>query len=207
MKDLYDYLAANKVTPNGLFVLQATYHDFMYANYVNIRSEQYRLSLTGHLKEFKDIKGNLTYQLTNEGLHLIRKAEDISAKIKPTKKTNVPFSDWEEKIVEYNALFPTGKKQGSTVSFRTNPKELFDRFKWFFKEYPEYTWDDVIDATKKYVKIFDESSDYTYMQTSKYFIKKEDKFKTVSSGLGNACYNQKSGNDEEISSGFHYFGP
>lgn len=206
MKELYDYLAGQSITPNGLFILHATYHGYMYVGYINFKSEQYRLSLTGHLAE--DKKGlSSTYKITDKGLHIIREAEAIMAKMKRAKKTEIPFSDWEEKIEAYNNLFPKGKKAGSSVSFRTNPKDLFDRFKWFFKEYPEYTWEEVMAATEKYMKVFEESNDFTYMQTSKYFIKKEDKSKTVTSTMADICYNIKAGNDEDMDSGFHYFGP
>jgi hypothetical protein len=79
---------------------------------------------------------------------------------------------------------------------------------WFFKEYPEYTWEDVFTATTRYVEPFEESSDYTYMQTSRYFIKKDDKSKNTISTLAGICYNISQGNDEDVKeSGYHYFGP
>ena len=45
------------------------------------------------------------------------------------------------------------------------------------------------------------------MQTSKYFIKKDDKNKVTTSTLSTHCYNIVEGNDEEISTGTYYFGP
>lgn len=209
MKDLYDYLVKEGVTPNGLFILHATFNGYMYPNYVNFKHEQYRLSLGGYLAEVKSDSTafNTVYKITDKGLHLLRESSSIIAKIKPAKKSEVPFSDWEDKIQQYNELFPKGKKQGTSISFRTNPKELFDKFKWFFKEYPEYTWDDVFTATNKYLEPFVVSQDYQYLQTSKYFIKKEDKSKSINSSLATMCYNIKEGNDMEIDSGFHYFGP
>lgn len=208
MKELYDYLVREKITPNGLFILHATYHNYMYTGFVNFKHEQYRLSLTGHLEEVKNEKMlSPLYKITDKGLHVIREAENTLGKMKRAKKTDVPFSEWETYIESFNNLFPKGKKQGSSVNFRTNPKDLFERFKWFFKEYPDYTWEDVLDATAKYVKVYEEASDYTFMQTSKYFIKKEDKSKTTTSNLADLCYNIKSGNNDDVSSGFHYFGP
>lgn len=209
MKDLYDYLVREGVTPNGLFILHATHNGYMYPNYVNFKHEQYRLSLSGYLVEVKSESTtyNTIYKITDKGLHLLRESTNIVAKMKPAKKSEVPFSEWETKIQEYNEIFPKGKKDGASISFRTNPKDLFDRFKWFFKEYPEYTWDDVLTATKKYVEAFEVSQDYKYLQTSKYFIKKEDKSKSINSTLATMCYNMKEGNDEEINTGFHYFGP
>jgi hypothetical protein len=148
-----------------------------------------------------------SYVLTTKGLHLLKESEDILIRNKRIKKNEVPFEDWQEKIIAYNNLFPKGKKEGSSVSFRTNPKELYDKFKWFFQEYPEYDWDLVLHATAKYAATFEESNDYTYMQTSKYFIKKDDKNKVTTSTLSTHCYNIAEGNDEEISTGTYYFGP
>ena len=64
-----------------------------------------------------------------------------------------------------------------------------------------------MDATKKYVKTFDEEGDYTYLQTAKYFIKKDDRNKNTTSTLGSICYMISEGEDFEIDKGHHYFGP
>lgn len=206
MKEYYDFLVVNKITPNGLFVLHATLKSYLYPNYVNFQSEQYRLELSGHLRS-ESTGVTKVFKVTDKGLHILREAENIMSKMKRTRKKDVPFSDWEEKIIEYNLLFPTGKKQGSSVSFRTNPKELFERFRWFFLEYPEYSWDDVLQATREYLHKFEEASDFTFAQTSKYFIKKEDKGRSTTSTLATMCYNIAEGNTEELNTGFHYFGP
>jgi hypothetical protein len=138
----------------------------------------------------------------------VHESEVYICNIKTIKKVSkVKFEDWEEKIKQYNELFPKGKKEGSSVSFRTNPKELYEKFKWFFQEYPEYDWDMVLNATEKYIKVFEEACDYTYMQTSKYFIKKDDKNKVTTSTLSTHCYNIAEGNNEDISTGTYYFGP
>ena len=205
MKDLYDFLVKNKVSPNGLFVLNCVHNGYMYPNYVNFNHEQYRLEITGHLK--KDVTGvSPVYKITDKGVMLLKEAEHTLTKMKRAKK-NISTENWEENIAKYNEMFPKGKKEGASISFRTNPKELMERFIWFFKEYPEYTWELVFQATERYVNSFDETTGYTYMQTSKYFIKKEDKSKTITSTLATMCYNIKEGNDVEINTGYHYFGP
>lgn len=205
MKELYDFLVKNKVSPNGLFVLHCTHCSYMYPNYVNFNHEQYRLEITGHLRK-ENTGVNIIYKVTEKGLHLLREAEHVLTKMKRAKKA-INLEDWEDNVVRYNEMFPKGKKEGSSVSFRTNPRELMDRFMWFFKEYPEYTWEHVFQATEKYVSTFDEATGFTYMQTSKYFIKKDDKSKTTTSTLATMCYNIVEGNDTEVSSGYHYFGP
>lgn len=205
MKELYDFLVKNKVSPNGLFVLHCTHHGYMYPNYVNFNHEQYRLEITGHLVKENTGVSNV-FKITEKGLHLLREAEHALTKMKRAKKT-IPLQEWEDNVAKFNEMFPKGKKEGSTVSFRTNPRELMDRFMWFFKEYPEYTWEHVFQATEKYVNSFDEATGFTYMQTSKYFIKKDDKSKTTTSTLATMCYNIVEGNDVEVTSGYHYFGP
>lgn len=206
MKKLFDHLFLNKVTPNGLLVLHATYNNYSYGSFVNFRHEQHRLELTGFLKSDKE-DGATVYKITDQGLHIIRESEKIIGKIQKAKKKNIPFSEWEEQIAIYNDLFPKQKKPGSNYYFRTAPKELFSRFKWFFLEYPEYTWDDVLAATRKYVAHYEETNDYTYMQLNKYFIKKDDKNRSTTSALATEIFNLQNSPDGEINTGTHYFGP
>lgn len=206
MRELYEYLAVNKVSPNGLFVLHSIHNNYTFQNYINSKTECYRLEMSGYL----ELKTEGGYKLTMEGLSILREAEKRAGMIakQKEKKSKIPFEEWKDKIEEYNNVFPKGRKEGTTISFRTPPKELYTRFIWFFAENPEYDWDLVMKATENYVKAFEEEGDYTYMQTSKYFIKKEDRNRLITSTLGSICYNIIEGNDEDIStSGHYYFGP
>lgn len=201
MKKIFDFLAEKGVSPNGLYVLTAMHEKFYHTKYVNIITEQYRLSLSGYLKKNKSDK----YELTNKGLLLIRDSQKFF-KSKSIKK-KVPFEEWKQNIITFNDSFPKGRRPGSSIGFRTPPKELYSRFAWFFEEYPEYDWNMVLDATKKYIKTFDDEGDYTYLQTAKYFIKKDDRNKNTTSTLGSICFLISEGEDFEIDKGHHYFGP
>ena len=204
MKILFDILAENNITPNGLLVLHATYNNYSYKNYINFKAEQYRLQVTGFLL----LQSDNTYKISKSGLHAIREAEKATKKISKNKvKAKIPFADWENKIKEYNDLFPKGKRENSSSSFRTNPKELFARFKWLFDEYPEYSWEMVLKATRTYVKHYKDENNFTYLQSSKYFIKKDDKTKTTTSNLATMCYNIAEGNEDQVDNGSFYFGP
>jgi len=201
MKEFFDYLVKQKLSPNGFYVLHSTFNGYTHLNFINVRSEQYRLALCDYMKEIEGI-----YVLTTLGKGVLRNGQKILEKAPAKKK--VPFEDWEENIVRYNEYFPKGKRPDSTNAYRTNPKELYERFIWFFNEYPDYTWELVFQAIEQYTNSFRESSDYTYMQSSKYFIKKEDKNRQVTSSLGTICWNIIEGNDTDIvNEGFHYFGP
>lgn len=207
MKEFYDFLSKNELTPNAHYILYCMVYNIPITG-VPYSSEQYKLSLNDYLNEHNSEDLGTFYTITPKAVHIVHESEVYICNIKTIKKVNkIDFKDWEENIKKYNELFPKGKKEGSSISFRTNPKELYDKFKWFFTEYPEYTWEMVIAATEKYIKIFEESCDFTYMQTSKYFIKKDDKNRVSTSTLSTHCYNMVEGNDEEISTGTYYFGP
>jgi hypothetical protein len=207
MKEFYDFLIKNELTPNAHYVLYCMVYNIPIVG-IPYTLEQYKLSLNDYVNEHVAEDKTIFYTITAKAAHVIHESEVYICNIKTVKKVNkIDFKDWEDKIKQYNELFPKGKKEGSSISFRTNPKELYEKFKWFFQEYPEYDWDMVLAATEKYIKVFEEANDYTYMQTSKYFIKKDDKNRVTTSTLSTHCYNIAEGNDEEIASGTYYFGP
>jgi hypothetical protein len=206
MKEFFEFLITNDLTPNGHYILYCMVNGIPLQG-ISFTHEQYKLSLSGFLEEKIENK-IISYSITSKGYLIVHEADVYICNLKTVKKVSkVDYDDWANNITIYNNMFPKGKKKGCTVSFRTNPKELYDKFKWFFTEYPEYTWEDVLDATEKYLLEFDESCDYTYAQTSKYFIKKDDKNKVTTSTLASMIYNIKEGNDEEVGGGTYYFGP
>lgn len=203
MKEFFDYLAKHNVSPNGYYVLHCMFHEYSHVSYINTRSEQYRLSMSGFVKD----EGNDVYTITTLGGNIIRQCEKILEK-NITKQKKVPFEEWAADINAYNDLFPKGRRSDSSIAFRANPKELYERFAWFFNEFPNYNWDLVKQATVQYINSFKESGEFTYMQNAKYFIKKDDKNKQTTSNLATICWQILEGNDAEIDKeGFHYFGP
>ena len=87
-------------------------------------------------------------------------------------------------IAQYRDIFPKGKLP-SGVPARNNIKILTENFRWFFAEY-DYTWEEVIKATKMYVNEY-QKNNYMYMQNSQYFISKQDKHKVKTSTLSDYC--------------------
>ena len=79
----------------------------------------------------------------------------------------------------------TSNKLPSGVPARNNVKILTENFRWFFSEY-DYTWEDIIKATKMYVNEYRDKQ-YMYMQNSQYFISKQDKHKVKTSKLADYC--------------------
>lgn len=202
MKELFDILLKNDITPNGFFILYSINEGVTYSNYIkSIPTECYILKTAGWIED--DPYGG--YNVTKKGLQFLRTVK-TTLKGDP-KKFKLDTAGWDEYIKTYTNIFPAGTKTGSTYSFRSSVKELQPRFEWFFIEYPEYNWDDVIKATTYYVTSHKDSGNLTYMMLSKYFIKKEEKDKTFRSELAEVIYNMKAGNTNETNEGFHYFGP
>lgn len=69
-------------------------------------------------------------------------------------------------------IFPEGKKEGTNIYWRGNSSEVKKKLEVFVAKNPHITKDDILDATKRYVKSF--NGNYSYMRTLKYFISKNE---------------------------------
>ena len=106
--------------------------------------------------------------------------------IKAKKKTDIALMGKNsiDNINTYREIFPA-KKLPSGKPARNNVKALSDAFRWFFETY-DHTWDDVMKATSMYVNEY-RDKEYMYMQTSQYFICKQDKHRVKHSTLADYC--------------------
>lgn len=96
---------------------------------------------------------------------------------------SIPKEDELKSLVEkLREIFPKGKKPGSNKFWRGNTKDVTLKLKKFFKLYGnEYSHEEIIEATKRYVESF--NGNYTYMRVLDYFIHKYD-LKTNGDGEG-----------------------
>jgi hypothetical protein len=133
--------------------------------------------------------------LTQSGLESVESLESYFTKSKKKTSVNLMGNDFLKRIEEYRAIFPAGKLPSGKPA-RQNAKALEDSFRWFFDTY-DYTWDQVIEATKLYVNEY-KDKDYLYMMTSQYFISKQDKNKIKHSELADYCDMVKDGFKEEV---------
>jgi len=150
------------------------------------------ISLPQTLKSDKDVLVNLgylnlengTYILTPQAKLFVVKLDNYFIKAK--KKTDIQLmgKDFVDKIHTYREIFPA-KKLPSGNPARNNVKALGENFRWFFETY-DHTWDDIIKATRMYVNEY-RDADYLYMQTSQYFISKQDKHRVKHSRLADYC--------------------
>jgi hypothetical protein len=137
---------------------------------------------------------NESYELTADAKVFIAHLDNYFVKAK--KKTSIGLlgKNYTIAVQNYRTMFPK-KKLPSGKPARVNEKTLIDCFRWFFETY-DYTWDQVFEATRMYVNEY-RDAEYMYMQTSQYFICKQDKHKVKSSTLADYCDMIRDGIDTE----------
>lgn len=187
MWELFQKILKQKVTPNQALILFGM---------------KQKVSLPTSNRDDKDAlvaRGFLTYdgtlyKITPEGRAFCATLDNYFIKAK--KKTDIQLmgKDFADNINIYRQVFPN-QKLPSGKPARVNVKMLSESFRWFFETY-DYEWSDVINATKMYVNEFRDAG-YMYMQTSQYFICKQDKHKVKSSTLADYCDMIRDGIDTE----------
>ena len=175
VKTFFDDIVKEGITPNQVYLIYCIDNKELTQN-INIHLEIRGLEAGGWIKDMS---------LTNKSKELINKLDSLHGK---TDVKDVTISS----IESYNNLFPK-KKLPSGKFARTNPKNLELAFKWFFKNF-DYSWDIVLNATAAYVDEY-EKKNYMYMQTSQYFIRKQQSDKSWGSELANWCAAIEQGDD------------
>lgn len=95
--------------------------------------------------------------------------ELFEAQRKKTTK-EILGDEYKEQIQIFNELYPRKNSRGRLLTTGCSTENLAKAFEWFFKNYPEFTWDTVFRATRAYV----DNTDRTYIKDMKYFIRKQD---------------------------------
>ena len=149
--------------------------------------------------KYVEYKPKKSIPITKAGRDIIEKYDAYFKKAK--RKTNVHLmgKKYVDLVEEYRKIFPA-KKLPSGKPARVNVKTLINNFRWFFENY-DYTWDEVIAATHRYVKEY-RQNDYLYMQTSQYFISKANQSKVKQSQLADYCDMIREGVEEEDNNHF-----
>lgn len=181
MRELFQLLKDNELTPNGYYVLHCIENNAIMDLQLAYSTEMHRLKLQGFLDE----KSNLT----DKSIKVLNQAAVIEPK-KSKGVKEVITQDFKQNLLKYRELFPTTKDAGRPV--RSTMVDLEPRMQWFFRTYSDYTWDMILNATRKYIE--SQSGDYRYCMTSAYFIKKDDKNRSTLSTLATWC---EAENDEQ----------
>ena len=127
---------------------------------------------------------NSVYNMTAQAKAFTARLDNYFIKAK--KKTDIQLmgKNYLDNINKYREIFPAIKLPSGNPA-RNNVKALNENFRWFFETY-DHTWDDVFKATSMYVNEY-RDKEYMYMQTSQYFISKQDKHRVKHSRLADYC--------------------
>jgi len=187
MWEIFQKILKNKLTPNQAYLLFGIKQKTAVLSKIDVQLDE--LVDLGFL-----IKEEKIYKLTPQSKAFIAHLDNYFIKAK--KKTDIQLmgKDFSEKINIYRETFPNTRLPSGKPA-RVNVKMLSESFRWFFETY-DYEWQDVINATKMYVNEY-RDAEYMYMQTSQYFICKQDKHRVKSSTLADYCDMIRDGIDTE----------
>jgi hypothetical protein len=176
MDEIFNLLIKNNLSPNQLYILYCIKHKIKTNDFVNNALEVKRLQSSSWLGA----------DLTLEGKSIIL-LQELDGYFKTSKKktsTSVMGENFMENIETYLDIFPKFKLPSGKYA-RSDKKNLENNFKWFFESH-SYSWETILDATRKYVDEY-EVNGFKYMRTSQYFIRKQGSDKTYDSELANYC--------------------
>jgi hypothetical protein len=165
------------LTPNQIYLLDC-YRSKIKPLFINETQESDLCKKYGLLNE--------DYSLTEKAIIILDDFEMFLVKTKKKLAIDILGDDLLEKINEYVKTFPAMRLPSGTLA-RQSINELKPKFVWFFKTYPNYSWDLVLDAVKYYVML-KEAESFNYMMSSSYFIQKTDaRTKASKSELADYC--------------------
>lgn len=188
MKELFDYLASNGLTPNGFYVLWGIANKSR-PQLINVHTE---LRLLESSKFIQDASKGI---LTDKGKEIMDKAEAMFGSLKFNKKAETTLGlDDDVHIIAYLDMFPKGKLPSGKPA-RLPKADIKKSFQWFFNNY-EYSWDTILKATAYYLDTY-EKANFLYMKNSQYFIRKQNSDKSWDSELAGYCEIILNGGDFE----------
>ena len=166
------------ISPNQMYLISCYYSKISPGNVVNEKAEALICQAKGLL--------GIDNKLTEKGIAVLNEFETMLVKTKKKVDAEVLGPEFLEKVKEYREIFPSKRIPPHNELARQNTKTLKDNFVWFFKNYPEYSWELVLEATDYYVYCKSREN-FEYMMTSSHFIKKTDPNKVVISKLADYC--------------------
>ena len=102
-----------------------------------------------------------------------------------------------ELVTKLQELFPKERKPDSNgvpkYAYRGNKRDVTERLQKFFKLYGQYSYDDVLECTRRYVESF--KYDKTYMKILPYFIMKDGESQLATELENMDCDNTSTNND------------
>lgn len=110
---------------------------------------------------------NRKFSITEKGAALVDELLADSEKSIANQANRI-----EELANTLRNMYPDGKIPGTSYYYRGNKADIVRKLKSFFRRYGEYTNEQIIEATQKYIDSF--NGNYTYLKLLKYFIWKDE---------------------------------
>ena len=148
-----------------------------------LNKERFLLDLGSSIFE-EETKYKLSRKANEVLSCILAESTDVVAK----RTTNI-----EELADKLRNVYPSGKIYNTNYYYKCNRQDIINKLKTFFKMYgTKYTDEQIINATRKYIKSF--NGNYTYIKLLKYFIWKDERLKgeSVQSLLADFIENESS---------------
>ena len=119
-------------------------------------------------------KANGTMQSLNRKYSATEKGITLADELIADSEENIVVKEdsIKELADKLRSIYPEGKMAGTSYYYRCNRADIFRKLKSFFRRYGEYTPEQIIEATQRYVDSF--NGNYTYLRLLKYFIWKDE---------------------------------
>lgn len=119
-------------------------------------------------------KANGTIQSLNRKYNATEKGIALADELLADSEDNILIKEdnIKELADKLREIYPEGKMPGTSYYYRCNRADIIRKLKSFFRRYGEYTFEQIIEATQKYVTSF--NGNYTYLRLLKYFIWKDE---------------------------------
>lgn len=139
----------------------------VYYNKIELKKAQDLLIEKGYITaERDDLFQQKGWRVTRKGSELI---DSVVIDSEDSEKSDNEILALAEKLKE---VYPAGRKDGTSNYWAEGKALIAKRLKAFFKKYgTDYTNEQIITATRKYVESF--NGNYQFMRTLKYFIFKD----------------------------------
>ncbi len=119
-------------------------------------------------------KANGTMQSLNRKFSVTDKGISLANELLADSEENITNSidSIEELASKLIEIYPSGRKPGTSYYYKGNKADIVRKLKSFYKRYGEFSPEQIIEATQRYIDSF--NGDYTYLRLLKYFIWKDE---------------------------------
>lgn len=187
--DMFHLIREKQLSPNQFYLL-CCLRENEASQFINVHQELRCLLTDGWITEDAD---KLTYKLTPEAITFVNQVESFFSVTKKKTNNQIMGQDYTAKVAEFLEIFPKMKLPSGKFA-RSDKKNIETALRWFIQTY-SYDWNIILTATKMYVDDY-ERVNYKYMQTSQYFIRKQNPDKSWASELANWCAQAENGPSE-----------